>query len=233
MIAIFSQSVQHVVSFPLFTNTTMSFSTYLKSPHIPRVSCRLQTILVTFQEELQEKPAKVNERAHVCGSASKKLHERLTTFRFISIHVMSYAYIIFVCVFTTRCLPFQHQSQLFRLVLKSMLFHIKSQFENLRRSPVKSPVVFQSKLKAVMYARGLRGLWYPAMLYLNPHMGIERERSRDNYRGSGMRRWQEEGSGRGIYCRYGHAFSWCLIIYVRVLLLVIGCEKERSKGGCW
>ncbi len=45
-----------------------------------------------------------------------------------------------------------------------------------------------------MYARGLGGPWYPAMPHLNPHMGMERERSRDNYRESEMRRWKEKGS---------------------------------------
>lgn len=45
----------------------------------------------------------------------------------------------------------------------------------MKHSPVKDTAVFQSKLETVMYARGLRGLWYPALLYLNPHMGMERE----------------------------------------------------------
>lgn len=71
-----------------------------------------------------------------------------------------------------------------------MLLHFKSSDENLKRSPVSSAVVFQSKLETVMYARGLRGLWYPAKPHLNPHMGMERERSIDNYRESEMRRWK-------------------------------------------
>lgn len=71
-----------------------------------------------------------------------------------------------------------------------MLLHFKSSDENLKRRPVSSAVVFQSKPETVMYARGLRGLWYPAKPYLNPHMGMERERSRDNYRESEMRRWK-------------------------------------------
>lgn len=35
---------------------------YLESPHISWVSCCLQTVLVTFQEKLQEEPAKVSKR---------------------------------------------------------------------------------------------------------------------------------------------------------------------------
>ena len=56
-----------------------------------------------------------------------------------------------------------------------MLLHFKSSDENLKHSPVKSASVFQSKLETVMYARGLGGPRYPAMLYLNPHMGMEWE----------------------------------------------------------
>lgn len=72
-------SVPHVITFPLthkHAHAPPIFS-YLKSPHIPRVSCSLQTILVTFQEKLQEEPAKVNKRAHVCTSATKKSHESI------------------------------------------------------------------------------------------------------------------------------------------------------------
>lgn len=47
---------------------------YLKSPHVPWVSRSLQTILVAFQEKLQEEPAKVNKRTRVCTSATKKNH---------------------------------------------------------------------------------------------------------------------------------------------------------------
>lgn len=64
---------------------------------------------------------------------------------------------------------------MFSLVLKSMLLHFKSRNYILKHSPVKSAAVFQSKLETVMYARGLEGLWCPAMPYLNPHMGMERE----------------------------------------------------------
>ena len=107
-----------------------------------------------------------------------------------------------------------------------MLLHFKSRDENLKHSPVKSAAVFQSKLETVMYARGLRGPWYPAMPYLNPHMGMERERSRDNYRESEMRRWKEEGSDRGTGTGMDMNFVFmymCLITYVSVLLRVIGC----------
>lgn len=45
----------------------------------------------------------------------------------------------------------------------------------MKHSPVKGAAVFESKLETVMYARGLRGLWYPTMLYLNPHMGMKKE----------------------------------------------------------
>lgn len=142
-------------------------------------------------------------------------------------------------VCTSRWLQLWHRSQLFSLVLKSMLLHFKSSDENLKRSPVKSAVVFQSKLETVMYARGLRGLWYPAMPYLNPHMGMERERSRDNYRESEMRRWKEEGSDRSTGARMDMNFVFkymCLITYVRVLLRAIGCgewEREKEREGCW
>lgn len=71
-----------------------------------------------------------------------------------------------------------------------MLLHFKSSDENLKRRPVSSAVVFQSKPKTVMYARGLGGLWYPTKPYLNPHMGMEREWRIDNYRESEMRRWK-------------------------------------------
>lgn len=109
-----------------------------------------------------------------------------------------------------------------------MLLHIKSSDENLKRSPVKSTAVFQSKLETVMYAGGLGGLWYPAMPYLNPHMGTERERSRDDYRESEMRRWKEEGSdgGTGACMDMNFVFKYmCLITYVRVRLRVIGCGE--------
>lgn len=147
------------------------------------------------------------------------------------------AFIIFLGladgVCTSIWLQRWHQSLLFSLVLKSMLLHFKSSDENLKPSPVKSAVVFQSKLETVMYARGLRGLWYPAMLYLNPHKGMERERRRDNYRESEMRRWKEEGSVRstGTGMDMNFVFKYmCLIMYVKVLLRVIGCvEWEREK----
>lgn len=85
-----------------------------------------------------------------------------------------------------------------------------------------------------MYARGLKGPWYPAMLYLNPHMGMERERSRDNYRESEMRRWKEEGSDRGTSAGMDMNFVFkymCLITYVRVLLRAIGCGREGEREG--
>lgn len=61
---------------PSFSWHSFFFSMYLKSPHISWVSCRLQTILVTFQEKLQEKPAKVNKRTHVYKSVMKKLWKK-------------------------------------------------------------------------------------------------------------------------------------------------------------
>lgn len=79
-------SVPHVFTFSLSAHTQahthrhaffLSIYSYLKSPHIPWVSCCLQTILVAFQEKLQEEPAKVNKGTHVCTSATKKSHERI------------------------------------------------------------------------------------------------------------------------------------------------------------
>lgn len=126
-----------------------------------------------------------------------------------------------------------HQSELFRLVLKSMFLHFKSSDENLKCSPLNSAVVFQSKLATVMYARGLRGLWYPAKLYLNPHMGMERELSVDNYRESEMRKWKEEGSNRST--GDGWVWTWilffnymCLIMYVTILSLVMWLWRVRD-----
>lgn len=125
-----------------------------------------------------------------------------------------------------------HQSELFRLVLKSIFLHFKSSDENLKRSPLNSVVVFQSKLETVMYARGLRGLWYPAKLYLNPHMGMERELSVDNYRESEMRKWKEEGSrstGDGWVWTWILLFNcMCLIMYVTILSLVMWLWRVRD-----
>lgn len=45
---------------------------YLESPHVPWVSCCLQTILVAFQEKLQEEPAEVNIRTRVCRTTTSK-----------------------------------------------------------------------------------------------------------------------------------------------------------------
>lgn len=67
-IIFFSHIKYHILSHSLFllthkhrlTDAYFFFTySYLKSPHIPRVSRCLQTILVAFQEKLQEEPAKV------------------------------------------------------------------------------------------------------------------------------------------------------------------------------
>lgn len=57
---------------------------YLKPPHVPGVSRRLQTILVTLQEELQEKPAEVNKRTRkitwkIVGDITMCMYLRLTS----------------------------------------------------------------------------------------------------------------------------------------------------------
>lgn len=76
-----------------------------------------------------------------------------------------------------------------------------------------------------MYAWGLRGLWYPAKPYLNPHMGMVRERRIDNYRESEMRMWKCEGSDRSA----GHEF--CLQLYVSHYVCVSTFEGDRL-GAC-
>ena len=51
-----------VLSSPPLTELSPRTTPYLKSPHVPRVPRRLQTILVTLEEELEEEPAEVNKR---------------------------------------------------------------------------------------------------------------------------------------------------------------------------
>lgn len=51
----------------------LAIISYLESPHISWVSSRLQTVLVTFEEKLQEEPAKVSKRTHVCRSVMKEI----------------------------------------------------------------------------------------------------------------------------------------------------------------
>ena len=46
----------------MLTELSLRTAPYLKSPHVPRVPRRLQTILVTLEEELEEEPAEVNKR---------------------------------------------------------------------------------------------------------------------------------------------------------------------------
>jgi len=47
-------------------------SSYLKSSHVSRIACILQTILVTLEEELKEKPA-TNKTETLLDTEFKKM----------------------------------------------------------------------------------------------------------------------------------------------------------------
>lgn len=217
---------------------------YLKSSHIPRVSCCLQTILVTFQEKLQEKPVKANKRTQVYTSPTQKSHERImyiiicnsktaSSQRRLIIFQKQAMWMVCTCLRTSTWLQLWHQSQLFSFALKSVLLYFKSSDRIWSTVQWKALLCFKVNWRQLCMPADSGDCSIPQCCIWTPTWEWRGKWSRDNYRESEMRRWKEEGSDRGTGARMDMNFVFkymCLIMYVSLLLRVtVETERRRQR----